>query len=103
MQRKTGILCLAMLLGLLGSTQHQSALASPLFSRSQPPSQPGFPLVLDGSYVELASLTVADLNADGKKEIIFGNRVLNADGSFGCGGKVYAIKPDGTKLWETTV
>ena len=85
----------------------QSAEAKPLQARVSPPVQPGFPLLLDSSYVYLSGLNAADLNGDGQKEIIFGVRELDsrnpAFGGFGCRGVVYAVKPDGTLLWKTLV
>jgi hypothetical protein len=52
-------------------------------------------------------LNAADLNGDGRKELIFGTRELDAAnpafGGFGCRGVVYAIQPDGTTLWQTFV
>ena len=56
------------------------------------PSQPGFAggLVLSGAGVEYASPTAADLNGDGKKEIIIG----------GSDGMVYAVEANGHLLWS---
>ncbi len=65
---------------------------------------PGFPLVLSGSYVfEAASTTVSDINNDNSLEIIVGSRVLNTNGTLGCGGKVYVYRSNGSLLWESTV
>ena len=65
---------------------------------------PGFPRVLSGSYVfEAAATTLADLNNDGSLEIIIGSRVLNTNGTLGCGGKVYVYRSEGSLMWESTV
>jgi hypothetical protein len=99
-------LLLAVIICLIALTP-QSAEAKPLQARVSPPVQPGFPLLLDSSFVFLSGLNAADLNGDGQKEIIFGVRELDsravAFGGFGCRGVVYAVKPDGTLLWRTLV
>lgn len=70
-------------------------LASAPLTHAQPftpvPSQPGFEKgrVLPGAAVEYASPIVADLDKDGKSEIIVG----------GIDGKVYAVRADGGILW----
>ena len=55
-----------------------------------PPSQPGFPLRLSGARIEYSSPVVADLDLDGKDEIIMG----------GLDGGLYAVKSNGTLMWE---
>ncbi len=72
-------------------------------ARVSPSVQPGFPLLLDHSWVYLSGLNAADLDGDGKKEIIFGNREVTASGTLGCRGAVYAVRPNGTLLWKTLV
>jgi len=73
-------------------------------SRTSPPLLSGFPKVLhDASFVYLSGLNAADLNGDGKKEIIFGAREATSANSFGCRGKVYAVQPNGTILWSQSV
>jgi len=53
--------------------------------------------------VYLSGLNVADLDNDGAKEIIFGTREVTSSNTFGCRGKVYAVRPNGTILWQTSV
>lgn len=85
----------------------QGAEARPLQGQVAPPVQTGFPLLLDSSYVYLSSLNAADLDGDGKKELVFGVRELDARnttlGGFGCRGVVYAVKSNGELLWRTLV
>src|SRR6476619_679338 len=67
-----------------------------------PPAQPGFPAILAGAYIDESSPTLADLNGDGKQEIIIGGRDLNGT-TPGCGGWVYAYRSNGALLWQTHV
>ena len=69
---------------------------------SNPPAQPGFPALLAGSNIYESSPTLADLVGDGKQEIIIGGRDLSGS-NLGCGGWVYAYRPDGSLLWQTHV
>ncbi len=70
-------------------------LASTPLTHAQPfspvSSQPGFEKgrVLPGAAVEYASPVIADLDNDGKREIIVG----------GIDGKVYAVRADGSIMW----
>jgi FG-GAP-like repeat len=68
-----------------------SAPAAEAYPYNPLPSQSGFAggLVLSGAAVETGSPTAADLNGDGKQEIIVG----------GNDGIVYAIAVDGRVLW----
>jgi hypothetical protein len=59
--------------------------------------------VLSGSYVYEAATTLADIEGDGKKEIIVGGRSLNPDGSLGCAGIVYVYRANGDLMWQKTV
>ena len=68
-----------------------------------PPSQPGFPVMLAGAPVDLSSPTLADLDGDGKLEIIVGGRDITNNGAVGCGGWVYAYRSNGTLYWQTHV
>ena len=68
-----------------------------------PPSQPGFPVKLAGAPVDLSSPTLADLDGDGKLEIVVGGRDVTGSGAPGCGGWIYAYKSDGTLYWQTHV
>ena len=68
-----------------------------------PPAQTGFPVQLTGGPVDLSSPTVADLDGDGKLEIIVGGRGVNTDGSPSCDGWVYAYRSNGTLYWQTRV
>ena len=56
------------------------------------PSQPGFEdgLKLPGASIDAGSPTLADLNADGKKEVVVGGR----------DGRIYAIESTGHLLWQ---
>ena len=76
---------LAVTLGLFPTHQAQAYPHNPL------PSQPGFGkgIVLPGAGVEYGSPVVADLDKDGKKEIVVG----------GADGKVYAVRSDGSLMW----
>jgi len=69
---------------------------------ANPPVQPGFPALLSGSWIYDSSPTLADLAGDGKLEIIIGGRDLNGSNP-GCGGWVYAYRPDGSLYWQTHV
>ncbi len=69
------------------------------------PEAPVVQLLLNGSYMYTASVTVADIdphNGNGK-EIILGGRTLNPDGSLGCEGKVHVVRANGTLWWDMTV
>ncbi|MCS7226992.1 MAG: hypothetical protein NZ821_08380 [Gloeomargarita sp. SKYB31] len=57
----------------------------------------------DASFVHLNGLNAADLNGDGKKEIIFGAREATGVSTFGCRGVVYAVQTNGSVLWKTFV
>ncbi len=70
---------------------------------NNPPLQPGFPVMLAGAPVDLSSPTVADLDGDGKLEIVVGGRAQNADGSLACDGWVYAYKSTGVLFWQARV
>jgi hypothetical protein len=81
----------------------QNAAASALQARTPPPVQAGFPLVLEHSWVYSSGLNAADLDGDGKKEIIFGNREVTSSGALGCHGEVYAVRPSGVIFWQAEV
>lgn len=68
-----------------------------------PQLQTGFPVMLAGAPIDLSSPVTADLNGDGKLEIIVGGRALTVDGTLDCDGWVYAYKSDGTLYWQTRV
>jgi hypothetical protein len=76
-------------IGLVAVAFPPAVLAQPF---NPVPSQPGFAggLRLSGAYVAYGSPTVADLDKDGKQEIVVG----------GTDGRLYAIRPDGTLLWS---
>ena len=76
---------LAVMLGFIPARQAEAFPYNPV------PSQPGFAkgLVLPGAGVEYGSPVIADLDKDGKKEIVVG----------GTDGKVYAVRPDGSLIW----
>ena len=59
--------------------------------------------MLAGAPVDRSSPTLADLNGDGKLEIVVGGRDITGSGSPGCGGWVYAYKSDGSLYWQTHV
>lgn len=67
-----------------------------------PPAQTGFPVSLTGAGISDSSPTLADLLGDGKLEIVVGGQDLNGSNP-GCGGWVYAYKPNGALLWQTHV
>jgi|GEM_PF-1326013 len=94
------LLLAAVLIGVGGV---QKADAVTLQKRTPPPVQPGFPLVLDHSWVYLSGLNAADLDGDGKKEILFGNREVTPSGALGCHGEVYAVRPNGKIFWRAEV
>lgn len=91
------------LVGLLSVGHGYEARAESLQARTSPPVKAGFPIVLEHSWVYLSGLNAADLDGDGKKEIIFGSREITANGALGCRGVVYAVRPNGTILWQTLV
>lgn len=101
--KKVVAVCLLAILGMIGVCRIQDAAAESSLARTPPPVQPGFPLILEHSWVYLSGLNAADLDGDGKKEIIFGNREVTANGAFGCRGVVYAVRPNGAILWKTLV
>src|SRR3972149_2159916 len=68
-----------------------------------PPVQRGFPVKLVGAPVDLSSPTVADLDGDGKLEIIVGGRAVTVDGAPDCDGWVYVYKSTGELYWQTRV
>ncbi len=68
-----------------------------------PPVQAGFPVMLAGAPVDLSSPTLADLDGDGKQEIIVGGRALTVDGNPDCDGWVYAYRYNGQLYWQTRV
>jgi hypothetical protein len=66
--------------------------------------QPGFPVALAGAYLQLGSSpTLVDLDGNGSLEIIAAGPDLRADGQPGCGGLVYAYRPNGSLLWQARV
>lgn len=80
------------------------ARAAPaLTPAAPPPSQPGFPVNLSGSFSERGAPTLADLDGNGTLEIIIGSRTLNGDGSLGCQGIVYVYNSNGTLKWQRVV
>ena len=58
---------------------------------------------MNGSFVYEAATTVADIEGDGKKEVIVGSRSLNPDGTLACSGKIYVYRTDGSLKWEKVV
>ena len=76
-------------IGLVAVAFPPSVLAQPF---NPLPSQPGFAngLRLPGAYVAYGSPAVADLDKDGKQEIVVG----------GTDGRLYAIRSDGTLMWS---
>ncbi|MBI5567278.1 MAG: VCBS repeat-containing protein [Chloroflexi bacterium] len=70
---------------------------------NNPPLQPGFPVMLAGAPVDLSSPTLADLDGDGKQEIVVGGRALTVDGTQDCDGWVYVYKSTGQLYWQTRV
>jgi hypothetical protein len=76
---------------------------SPEWWENLPPDQGGFPVALRGAFLSWGSSpTLADLDNDGKLEIIVAGRDL-VGGSLGCSGRVYAYRHNGTLFWETPV
>jgi hypothetical protein len=77
--------------------------ASPDWWQTLPPVQPGFPVALGGAYLIWGSSpTLVDLDGNGTLEIVVAGRDL-VDGKPGCGGMVYAYRPNGSLLWQTYV
>lgn len=76
---------------------------SPEWWDTLPPNQNGFPVAVSGAYfVYGSSPTLADLDKDGKLEVIAAGRDL-VGGSPACSGKVYAYRHNGTLFWQTPV
>ena len=67
-----------------------TVLALPPAIAAPPTVLPGFPATLPGGVVRASSPAFADLNGDGSAETILG----------ASDGKVYAVKGDGTLLWQ---
>ncbi|HFD40652.1 MAG TPA: hypothetical protein ENJ31_12485, partial [Anaerolineae bacterium] len=77
---------------------------SPQWWEILPPDQPGFPVPVVGAPLLWGSSpTLADLDGDGRLEILLGGRDLDGSGNLGCGGWVYAYRYDGSLLWQTHV
>ena len=70
---------------------------------NNPPKQTGFPVMLSGAPVYRSSPTLADLDGDGKLEIIVGGTAVTESGALACDGWVYAYKYNGTLYWQTRV
>lgn len=79
-----------------------ASVAKAIYSNT-PPIQPGFPQMLTGDAIVDSSPTLADLDGDGKLEIIIGGRSLNSNNTSGCEGWVYAYRSNGTLYWQTKV
>jgi outer membrane protein assembly factor BamB len=84
-------LLIANLILVLSATS-RLAVVSHAYPYNPLPHQPGFEngLVLPGAAVDYASPTMADLNGDGLLEILIGGR----------DGKVYAVRHDGSLMWQ---
>ena len=93
---------LVVVLGAVVALTHSNAQYAGAIYNVNPPNQPGFPVTLAGYAIQDSSPTLADLDGDGKKEIIIGGRDLNGNNP-GCGGYVYAYHSDGTLYWSAHV
>lgn len=71
--------------------------------QNPPPSQPGFPVLVNGAYFYTGSSpTLVDLDGNGTLEIVIAGRSLSGV-ELGCGGVVYAYRHDGALVWQKQV
>jgi hypothetical protein len=70
-------------------------------ARAQAVSFTPLAIPLDGGVVEFASPTLADLNGDGRPEVVIGTTRHNgATGAYDRPGVIAAVRGDGTILWQ---
>lgn len=94
---------LAIALLALPAVRAQAPAAEPDWYQTLPPSQPGFPQALSGSFLASGSSpTLVDLDGNGTLEIVLGGRGRNGT-SPSCGGVVYAYRHDGSLFWQAQV
>jgi hypothetical protein len=68
-----------------------------------PPTQPGFPVAVNGAYLAGGSSpTLVDLDGNGTLEIVLAGRNLEG-GAPGNGGMVYVYRYDGSPFWQKPV